>query len=236
MRANYPVRTRDGSFTLYSAQYDEHFHSLRSGALDESLYKHAYPALTHHLASNPQKIRILDICFGLGYNVLATLYALDEMDFKGDVEIISPELNRELVASLTLLPYPPRLFPYLEILYQLATTLHYHSPNQHITIHIEDALHTIQKDHEPFDIIFQDAFSRKNNPELWTEAYFKRLHTLLHHGGIMTTYSQAKGVRKILAHSGFTLYEHNFERTSPIRPGTLALKDATLPLPEITLG
>ena len=37
------VLTKDGSFSAYSEQYDEHYHSINDGALNETLHKHIVP-------------------------------------------------------------------------------------------------------------------------------------------------------------------------------------------------
>ena len=65
------VTTNDGTFTLYSKEFDECYHSTKDGALNESLNKHIIPAF--NLAPKKDKITILDICYGLGYNTLSTL-------------------------------------------------------------------------------------------------------------------------------------------------------------------
>ena len=66
------VLSEDGSFTAYSKEYDEHYHSTKDGALNESILKHVLPAFK--IKKNLEEINILDICFGLGFNTLATLY------------------------------------------------------------------------------------------------------------------------------------------------------------------
>jgi tRNA U34 5-methylaminomethyl-2-thiouridine-forming methyltransferase MnmC len=66
------IETGDGSNTLFSKEYNEHYHSTKDGAINESLYKHIIPAITHH--KDKKSLKILDICFGLGYNTLATLH------------------------------------------------------------------------------------------------------------------------------------------------------------------
>lgn len=43
---NNPIQTIDGSNTLYSTKYNQHFHDLKTGAIKESLNKHVIPALT----------------------------------------------------------------------------------------------------------------------------------------------------------------------------------------------
>lgn len=236
MNKLYPVKTQDGSFTLYSEKYDEHYHSRRSGAFDETMHKHVIPAIDHILERDPEVISILDICFGLGYNTIATLYYLDQKGYMGDVEIYSPELDEELVRSLHLLPYPIELLAYLPVINQLSRQLHFNNEFMNITILIGDAVEIVRDTVKKFDIVYQDAFSKKNNPELWSEAYFGDIFNLLNEDGILTTYSQAKGIRKIMKAVGFSLYEHDFPKTFPVRPGTLAVKHGKLPLNEIDLG
>ena len=66
------VLCEDGTHTLYSVEFDEPYHSTKDGALHESLQKYVIPTL--RIKKNRQKLVILDICFGLGYNTFATLY------------------------------------------------------------------------------------------------------------------------------------------------------------------
>ena len=42
------IKTNDGSYTLYSEQYTQHYHSSFDGALKETIYKHISPAFLHH--------------------------------------------------------------------------------------------------------------------------------------------------------------------------------------------
>ncbi len=230
MNRLYPVKTRDGSFTLFSEKYKEHYHSLKSGAFDESMQKHVIPAVDHILKSDPEVITILDICFGLGYNTLATLYYLDQKGYMGDVEIYSPELDEALVRSLNLLPYPKELLSYLPVLSLISRQLYINTEYLNITVLIGDAVQMVKDTVKKFDIVYQDAFSSKNNPELWSAEYFTDIYNLLNDGGILTTYSQARGIRKSMQAAGLVLYEHDFPKSSPVRPGTLAVKNTTLNL------
>ena len=66
------ITTKDGSNTLYSKEFNQHYHSLKEGALNESLSKHIIPAFEYH--KNKLELNILDIFFGLGYNRIETLY------------------------------------------------------------------------------------------------------------------------------------------------------------------
>ena len=51
--------------------------------------------------------------------------------------------------------------------------------------------------------IWQDAFSPKNNPLLWSESWFKKLRDVAQPKCIIMTYSVARVVRDAMAASGF---------------------------------
>ncbi|MDZ7817241.1 MAG: hypothetical protein U5K55_00945 [Aliarcobacter sp.] len=42
------VATKDGSNTLFSQKYNQHYHNPDDGAINESLSKHIIPAFTFH--------------------------------------------------------------------------------------------------------------------------------------------------------------------------------------------
>ena len=66
--------TIDGSFTFYSNEFEQAFHSL-SGAKEESQKKFVEPCLLVEKAAKNSSLHILDICYGLGYNSAAEFRA-----------------------------------------------------------------------------------------------------------------------------------------------------------------
>jgi len=113
------VQSDDGSYTAYSPEYDEHYHSTKDGALNESLKKHIEPAFALHREKD--HLRLIDICFGLGFNTLLSLYWRDTYYPDTTLEIYSPELDGDLVASLVDFPYPDIFEPYRNIITDIAT-------------------------------------------------------------------------------------------------------------------
>lgn len=212
-------KTADGSFTLKSERYNEHYHSVKDGALTESLYKHAKPALD--LIGCRDEIYILDICFGLGYNTLATLYELDRIGYKGRAVIRSPELDLMLLEHLRYFQYPKELICYLDLIYEVSTKGFVERSDLIIEVFRGDAREFVQRLDEQFDIIYQDPFSSSKNPELWSDQFFVDLFRSLRDDGVLTTYSQARVVRERMKNAGFMLYEHNPSR---IRSGTIGSK------------
>lgn len=211
------VITKDGSQTLYSSEFDECYHSTNDGALNETLQKHIIPAFT--LVPQKDKLVILDICFGLGYNTLATIYYCKTNNIKTKLEIISPELDLELVKSLKDFDYPKEFDNIKNIINFISDNLHYKDEHFDIKILIGDARTLLPNIKQKIDIIYQDAFSPQKNPLLWTKEYFAMLRELCNNDAIMTTYSSATPVRMGMWESGFKLFT---PPKSSVRSGTIA--------------
>ncbi|HEX5709712.1 MAG TPA: MnmC family methyltransferase [Sulfuricurvum sp.] len=198
------VQSEDGSYTAYSAEYDEHYHSTKDGALNESLRKHVEPAFTLHSGKN--HLKIIDICFGLGLNTLATLYYRDTYFPNTALEIYSPELNGELVKSLVTFPYPEIFEGYGDIIHALSTKGHYQDERTSIVVEIIDARIAMRELEGVWDVCYQDAFSPSANPMLWTKEYFADVARLMGDKGIITTYSIALATRLALYENGLSVY------------------------------
>lgn len=226
-----PTRTQDGSMTLFSEQYQEHYHSLSDGALHESLQKHVIPAWKYLDYTSLESVTVLDICFGLGYNTLATLCHLDRLGNDKPVTIFAPELDSALIESLSSIDYPEELAPYTFILDALAHN-NVATCNQ-VTIHllIGDAREHVRNLHNTVHIVYQDPFSPKKNPKLWTREYFCDVESRMHADAILTTYSVATAVRLGMAECGLYVYVYEAEGA---RKGTIASKKS-LPLEKVDL-
>ena len=251
-------KSADGSTSAYNADFDECYHSLKDGALNETLYKHICPSLKHCITQygvaldSLPTLCVLDICFGLGYNTLTLLSTLAKgqipqqqilngqilkTPFKGKVKIYSPEIDTNIFSTLKKLPYPPFIcetLPLEEIL------KHFESARQvsqydgkigdmefEIYLYKGDALvfleHLKQDLCGEFHIIFQDAFSPKKNPTLWSKEYFALLYHLLHPQGIITTYSQSRAVRENAINTGFRVYDY---KANNVRGSSLISKES----------
>jgi tRNA U34 5-methylaminomethyl-2-thiouridine-forming methyltransferase MnmC len=213
------VQSEDGSFTAYSSQYNEHYHSTKDGALNESLKKHIEPAFTIH--KNKNHLRLIDICFGLGFNTLLTLYYRDTYFPDMTLEIYSPELDGDLVASLVDFPYPEIFEPYRNIITDIATLGGYEDERTQITVEITDARVAMRELDGEWDVCYQDAFSPSSNPILWTKEYFADVARLIGEKGLITTYSTALSTRLALFENGLSVY---LNRGEGYRNATVASK------------
>ncbi|MAG78342.1 hypothetical protein CL616_03180 [archaeon] len=189
------VKTNDGSVTFYSEKYKECFHSS-SGAMEEALKKFV-------LASKLKEgERVLDVCFGLGYN---TFMALKNVD---NISVVALEKDKEVLEEIEKLG--------IDLINKIVR-----GECENVKLIIGDALETIDFVDE-VDVIFHDPFSLKKNPELWTESFFKKEFDKLSNGGRLVTYSCAREVRENLKKAGFKVYD--VEAVGRRGPSTLAVK------------
>ena len=210
----------DGSYTAYSKEYAEHYHSTKDGALHESLVKHVIPAL--ELKKDLPEINILDICFGLGFNTLTTIYYAKKQKISSKINIYSPELDAQLIKSLPKFTYPSEFDALKPIVNSLVQEGVYRDESIFIELFMGDArvyLKELIQKNRKFDVVYQDAFSPSVNPILWTKEYFKEIALLVKKDGIVTTYSTAFKTRLALYENGFHLYVNSGE---DFRNATLA--------------
>lgn len=249
------LKTQDGSFSLYSETYKDFYHSTKDGAILETLYKHIIPTfgllwanqnanpsanlmpnpmnlanLTPNLANlSPQNpIKILDICFGLGYNALFSLAFAKRVNIS--IALYSMELH--LLEQLKNFAYPKILFHYLplrEIIDSLFLRGAWECENLSIYLHKGDAKDYIahlanqKPQNATFDIIYQDAFSPTKNAELWDKSHFTNLFALLSKNGAISTYSTSKKVREICQNIGFEVYNMQCDN---LKNGTILRKSS----------
>jgi len=212
------VLTKDGSVTFKNSDVDETYHST-SGAKEESLKKFVEPCLD--LISKKTKIKVLDICFGLGYNSAALLDALlSNPKLKTvSVSITGIELDKNIL--LKILEIDSQFDSYYlikELISKNIEKINSIMPDSNIshkftikkdniklTLIIGNALSEVKLLNEKFNICFFDPFSPKKHPHLWTLEFFKDIFSLLDNNSILTTYSCARIVRDNLKSAGFTI-------------------------------
>ena len=90
--------TGDGSPTLWNDKYEEHYHSV-SGAIEEAFKKFAEPCRIKEL-SRLGKIRILDVCFGIGYNSAAAIEIAMQENNACEIEIVGIEKDPGIMREI----------------------------------------------------------------------------------------------------------------------------------------
>ena len=184
----FKVKTDDNSFTFYHPKFKENFHSL-AGAASEAEKKFIEPARLEE--SSPEGVKILDIGFGLGYNVIAVIKHASTLELP--IKIFSLELDHTpLMLAKELYKKGTLDFNIIDSLLQNNS---WHSGSAKIEIQYGDARTTIQRLAEKFDIVFMDGFSSTKNPELWTFDFVREIVKKISQDGVIVTYSSAFPVK-----------------------------------------
>ncbi|MBU1976249.1 MAG: hypothetical protein KKG59_07645 [Nanoarchaeota archaeon] len=214
------VTTKDGSETFYSDEYQEYYHSI-SGAMEEAFKKFAIPGIKPKLKK--KSIRILHICFGLGYLSAAAIHYIRKNNAKMDVDIIGLEIDQAILDKISEIEVPNLIKPDYELIRGLAhNKWELHLGRFHLKMIKGDARHTINDLEGGFDVVFLDPFSPKKCPELWTQKFIKKIYDLMNKKGILTTYSCARSVRNNLEAVGFKVKDG--PRVGRRAPSTIAQK------------
>ncbi|MDO8480338.1 MAG: tRNA (5-methylaminomethyl-2-thiouridine)(34)-methyltransferase MnmD [Nanoarchaeota archaeon] len=206
------VLTGDGSPTFYSEKYGETYKST-SGAMEEAQKKFVLPC---KIADG---MRILDIGFGLGYNVAVAL------SYAKNLSVVSLENDPEILKQVQTLEVPLELQDSYGKVKRCAAQHSYSDASCDLKLILGDATQTIHEVEGVFDACFLDPFSPKKNPELWTAEFFSEIFKKLKPGAILATYSCAGNVRRNLKGAGFEV------RDGPVvgrrAPSTIAVRPLT---------
>lgn len=208
-----PQITQDGSHTFFSPEFNEAFHS-HYGARQEADQKFLEPSLLKQKAylNNQQSspsLRLLDICYGLGYNSASALAGIWSVNPQCKIELIALEID----ATVPLQAIEHNLLnqwqqPIPQLLTQLANTKYLQSQNLEASLLIGDARKTIQQIHQhnwQADAIFLDPFSPPKCPQLWTVEFLGLVAQRLKPTGRIATYSSSAAVRTALSLAGLQI-------------------------------
>ena len=216
--------TNDGTPSLRSLIYKENFHS-NIGALKETKNKFIKPSKLERFTN--QSIKVLDICFGLGYNsaflfneLLRQSTKLDWFALEIDKRPLDYSINSDFFKNL----WDQKV---IEIFESLSNNGNYVDKEFNCKMIWGDArkkIFDIPK-HMKFDLIFLDGFSPQKCPEIWTGEFLSRIKQSLNHRGYLITYSSSAAVRKTLIDLGLTIYKIKpiIESSANWSNGTIAI-------------
>lgn len=218
-----PQLTADSSYTFFSEEFDEAFHS-HHGAKTEALLKFTESCRIKQQASNNNSLKLLDICYGLGYNSASALEAIWSANSNCQVELIGLELDLSVPQQAIKYHCLDKYFaPIPELLNKLATNCQVEEKRLKAQLLIGDARQTIQHLSQSgwqADGIFLDPFSPPKCPQLWTVEFLYLVSACLKKTGILATYSCAAAVRTALNSAGLKI--GSTDRVMRKTPGTIA--------------
>jgi tRNA U34 5-methylaminomethyl-2-thiouridine-forming methyltransferase MnmC len=190
--------TRDGSPTLFSMQFNEHYHST-NGAVTESMHVYINQNLVSHFR---KEISILEFGYGTGLNAVLTAKYAEE----NALQVTYTTLELYPLSADALAQYSLKLPNGLRQLHGVICNapwgIQYEiSPFFSIKKLLLDFLSALPT--QEYDSVFYDAFSPDAQPELWTESQFRRIYESCENGAVLTTYSAKGSVRRALQSSGW---------------------------------
>lgn len=190
------VTTEDGSVTLFSEAFQEACHST-SGAKTETILHYIEGCKILEKSAIYSPLIILEVGFGLGVGFLTTL---EKMPADKKWHFISMELDRNLLQWFC------ENHPELNLKWN-ANILETENERFKLTIIQGDAREKVpawlRAHPQKFHAIYQDAFSPKRNPALWTKEWFELLKSYSHQDVILSTYSASGSIRKSLHETGW---------------------------------
>jgi tRNA U34 5-methylaminomethyl-2-thiouridine-forming methyltransferase MnmC len=189
------VETADGTPTLLSHRFDEHCHSL-CGARAETQHHYLEGCEVRELLKQHHPCKILEVGFGTGLGWFESARVAEELH--GQLDFLSLELEEELVKWM--LPDAK--------LVQLGVLRYYEqvSPHARLRVVVGDARTTLPQIDEKFHAIYQDAFSPRKNPTLWTHEWFSLLAQKASPEARLATYSASISIRKSLMAAGWGVF------------------------------
>ena len=197
------VKTDDGSFTLFSEAFQETCHSS-TGAKAETLFNYIVGCQIKEQLNTRKALSVLEVGFGLGIGFLMTYDELLHSSYPW--KFLSLEIDQALLEWFRL-EYKDH--PFLKNLKWNGSILEAKTENIHLIILGGDARKTLpaflDKNIQEIDAIYQDAFSPKKNPILWTTEWFELLKKYSNPGVILSTYSSSSSIRKSLLEAGWIL-------------------------------
>ena len=191
------IKTSDGSSSVYIPEWDENYHS-KHGAIQEAY--HVFIKNGLDLFEDGSTISILEMGLGTGLNCMISYLeskkrnlSLDYLGLEGyplDIEMIL-ELNhlQQLQAEKE------------SNVYHKMLTVDWNNKHQitdHFSLTKEQVLFEDFQKRSFADLIYFDAFGARVQPELWTEAIFKKMYEALNENGVIVTYSAKGSVRRAM--------------------------------------
>lgn len=190
------VLTEDGSHTFFSEAFQEACHST-AGAKEETILHYINGCKVLEKSETHSPLVIFEVGFGLGIGFLTTK---EKIPSDKRWHFISMEIDKDLLEWF--IEQHPEL-----MLKWSGNILEGEMGNIKLTIIQGDGRIEVPKylKENPVAIhaIYQDAFSPKKNPTLWTKEWFTLLKNYSHPEVILSTYSASSSIRKSLHETGW---------------------------------
>ncbi|MDX1905687.1 MAG: tRNA (5-methylaminomethyl-2-thiouridine)(34)-methyltransferase MnmD [Bacteroidia bacterium] len=192
-----PVITGDGSQTLFSTQFQAHYHSIH-GAVQESL--HVFIRMGWEaLPAMEDPVYILEMGLGTGLNAWLTSQHAQRAVYYHAVETHPVPAEVYTGLSYTTDATGQAQFEHIHLApWEEPTEIR---PGFVLLKH-QQPLQTFRPE-APFHLVYYDAFAPDTQPELWTAETLAHVRSLMCTGGVWVSYCAKGVVRRTLQAVGF---------------------------------
>ena len=197
------IITDDGSTTIRIPDWDENYHSTH-GAIQEA--KHVFIKNGLDLFQKQDSISILEIGFGTGLNAFITFLETVNKEKVNYVGVEAYPISSEEIAQMNYVTE-------LQATQYQAVFDKMHSCDWESQQNITDNFILTKRkqffqdiaDKEQYDLIYFDAFGFPLQPELWSEAIFKKMYEALLPKGTLVTYACRSSIKNAMLSVGFSI-------------------------------
>ena len=197
------IITDDGSTTIRIPDWDENYHSTH-GAIQEA--KHVFIKNGLDLFQKQDSISILEIGFGTGLNAFITFLETVNKEKVNYVGVEAYPISTEEIAQMNYVAE-------LQATQYQAVFDKMHSCDWESQQNITDNFILTKRkqffqdiaDKEQYDLIYFDAFGFPLQPELWSEAIFKKMYEALLPKGTLVTYACRSSIKNAMLSVGFSI-------------------------------
>ena len=194
--------TLDGSSTLLNVALGETMHSTQ-GAWEETHLHYWLGCKMPQLFNSLASVGLLEVGLGMGLGLEQTLLLRSQLPLAAPLFYVSFEIDGQLVKWVA-----EKILGQKIIERKIFSDYEMWRGDQwQAIILIGDARQTLpaylKSNPIFFHAIYQDAFSPRRNPELWTVEWFKLLASFAHSDCLLSTYSASSRMRKSLLQAGW---------------------------------
>ncbi|NVK26920.1 MAG: tRNA (5-methylaminomethyl-2-thiouridine)(34)-methyltransferase MnmD [Flavobacteriia bacterium] len=191
--------TSDGSPTLYSEKWNQHYHSVH-GAFNESM--HVF--LLHGLKTlSSDHVSILEMGMGTGINVFLTWKESKGLNKSIHFHTLEAfPLQKEEWSQLQV-GETPRELEVFDRIHNSEWSVDTEVDRDFTLLKENVDILTWEPKRNAYDIIYFDAFAPSTQPELWSVEIFQKCRRALKPNGILVTYCAQGQVKRDMKEAGF---------------------------------
>ena len=197
------IITDDGSTTIRIPDWDENYHSTH-GAIQEA--KHVFIKNGLDLFQKQDSISILEIGFGTGLNTFITFLETVNKEKVNYVGVEAYPISSEEIAQMN---YVTELqATQYQVVFDKMHSCDWESQQKitdNFTLTKRKQFFQDIADKERYDLIYFDAFGFPLQPELWSEAIFKKMYEALLPKGTLVTYACRSSIKNAMLSVGFSI-------------------------------